>query len=170
MISSLGSRLKSAEGKGKKRPVIMNSGILRPSTSPEIGGRKRIAGLETAALQAGLEPAHALRRTAVRERIRHDDAARLTLQPVVADRARGVQALLDIALLQNLAHTVGAIGPDAGDAVRLQFDPDRDRVRSPFVAALALGVRGLQNAKLVLHVVADFVSDHVGLGKIPRRV
>ena len=106
----------------------------------------------------------------MRERIRHDAAARLALQAVVADRAGGVQAFLDIAPLQDLAHSVGAIGPDAGDAVRLQFDPDRDRVRSPLVAARALGVRGLQDAELVLHVVPDFVSDHIGLGKIPRRV
>src|SRR3954471_1494698 len=115
MISSLRIHRKLKPGAAEFL-VAAIGGTSRPSTAPEIGGRKRVARLEITALQAGLEPMHPLRRTAMRERIRHDDAARLALQTVVADRAGGVQALLDIAPLQDLAHPVGAIGPDAGDA------------------------------------------------------
>ncbi len=87
----------------------------------------------------------------MRERIRHDDAPRLALQTVIADRAGGIQPLLDIVPFQNLAHAIGAIGPHAREAVRLQFEPDRYRVRAPPVAARALGVSGLQDAELVLY-------------------
>src|SRR5207247_9865894 len=85
-----------------------------------------VAGL--AAVDAAFEPACALCRGAVRERVRHHFAARLPLQGIVADRAGGGQGLLDVAGFENVARLVGMKGPDAGEAVGLQFQPYRQRI------------------------------------------
>ena len=66
------------------------------------------------------------------EAVRGHIAAGLALQPVVADGGGRVQPLLDIALLQDLAGLVGAVGPDAGEAVRLELQPDGELVRLAF--------------------------------------
>ena len=62
------------------------------------------------------------------------------------------------------------VGPDTGEAVGLQLYPDRNRVRPPLVAPGALAVRPLQDAELVLHMMADLMSNHIGLGELPRRI
>src|SRR5689334_2498077 len=72
-----------------------------------------VALLELAAFEAALEPAHALRRAAMGEALRHDIAAGAPLQPVVADRAGSIQSLLDIARLENVACPIGFMRPDA---------------------------------------------------------
>ena len=56
-----------------------------------------VAGIDLPGFHAGAEPAHTLRRTAVREAVGHDRAARLTLQAIVADRGSGGQGFLDVA-------------------------------------------------------------------------
>lgn len=59
------------------------------------------------------------------EGFRSDMTLGLLLQSVVADRGRGRQAFLDVASLQDLPRPVGKMSPDASQAIRLQFDPDR---------------------------------------------
>jgi hypothetical protein len=47
------------------------------------------------------------------ERIRDDIALLLTLDPVVADRAGGIETFFEIALLQIAGRPLGIVGPDA---------------------------------------------------------
>src|SRR5690606_42035230 len=67
----------------------------------------------SAAVQAALEPAHPLRRRAVREGVRHHVALALLLQRVVADGGGRVQAFLDVAGLEDIARLVGLARPQA---------------------------------------------------------
>ena len=56
------------------------------------------------------------------------------------------------------------VGPYAGVAIRLQFDSHLDAVGGGLVAGGQLrGLRLGQGAEQVLHVVTDFVRDHIGL-------
>src|SRR5258708_26255751 len=84
--------------------------------------RQRIAARNLAAIEAGLEPALALFRRAVGEGVGHDVALHLFLQPVVADRGCGLQSLVDVARVEEVAFFLSAVGPDAGEAVGLQLD------------------------------------------------
>ena len=56
--------------------------------------------------------------------------------------------------------------PDAREAIGLQFGPDAERVRSRIAAALALRIHFRENAQQILHVVADFVRDHIGVREL----
>src|SRR6185295_20191825 len=57
----------------------------------EAGGGEGVAVLRAPGIEAALEPAHALRRGAVREGLGHHATLRLLLQAIVADRGGGVQ-------------------------------------------------------------------------------
>src|SRR5580700_12053641 len=91
--------------------------------------RQRIATRNLAAIEAVLEPALALFRRAVGERVGHDIALHLFLQPVVADRGCGLQRLVDVARIEEVAFFLSAIGPDAGEAIGLQLDAHLELVR-----------------------------------------
>ena len=111
----------------------------------------------------------ALRRRAVREGIRHDAALGLALDHVVADLAGGIQAFLDVAVLQAVLHLVVEVRPDAGEAVGLQLHADLQRVGLALVVrALLQLLHLLGDAELQLNVVADFMGDDVGLGEVAR--
>ena len=58
------------------------------------------------------------------ERIPHDIALRLLLDAIVADGARRIQRLIDIAGLEDILGLLRLIGPNAGKAVGLQLDAD----------------------------------------------
>src|SRR5689334_8895778 len=132
------------------------------SRRSELGRVERVALIEAAALEAALEPADALRRGAVGEGVGDDGAARLALQPVVADRGGGVERLLDVSLLEHVAALLGAARPDPGEAVGLKLEPDREPVRVGAAARLLLGrVHLARDAEQRLHVMADLVRDHV---------
>ena len=62
------------------------------------------------------------------------------------------------------------VGPHAGEAVGLQFHAHRQRIRLGLGDALALAVDLAGDAQQVLHVVADLVGDHVGLGEFAADV
>jgi hypothetical protein len=99
------------------------------------------------------------------EGIRHHFAAGLPLQGVVADGGGGVQGRFHVAVFNDVARAVGVVGPDAGEAVGLQLQPHRQGVALAF-GSVALGVVHLvADAHQVLHVVADFVRHHIGLGE-----
>ena len=83
-----------------------------------------------------------------------------------SDGFGGFQAIADIGFVDaDLAVFFEFVAPDAGVAVRLQFDAHGDLVGSGFVAAAHLCVRLAEGAEQVLYVVADFVRDDVGEGK-----
>ena len=126
--------------------------------------------LEAAALQTAFEPTHSLSGATVGECVRYHCAMCLALQAIVSHGAGGVQRRLDVALLDDVLGAVGMIGPDTGEAVRLQFYAYRNRVGPPLLALRALGVRPLQDAELVLHMMADLMGNHIGFGELPGRV
>src|SRR6202167_4603012 len=103
---------------------------------------KRVARLQGSLLIAGHEPSLALFRRTMSEGIRHHAPRRLALQGVVADRGRGRERALDIARLDE-ARTLLllAIGPDAGETIRLQFHPHLKRVGSGLAAGRLLLLR-----------------------------
>ncbi|MFO0841796.1 MAG: malto-oligosyltrehalose synthase [Gemmataceae bacterium] len=126
--------------------------------------------LDAAGLEPALEPAHPLRRRAVRERVGHDPAARLLLQVVVADLVRRVQGRLDVAGVEEVVLPLPVVRPDAGEVVGLQLQPHRHLV----VLGLRHRLPGLVHAGGVaeqpLDVVADLVGDDVGAGELAGRL
>src|SRR5581483_602988 len=121
-----------------------------------------IATLDVAGLESGLEPARTLRRGAVRERIGHGVAARLLLQRVVANLRGGIERGFDVAFLQPMKLRLRAVAPDAGETVGLEFDAHRQTARPLHALAATFEILFLaHDADQVLHVMADFVRDHV---------
>ena len=102
----------------------------------------------------------------MRERVRHDVALGLALQAVVADGSRRTERLLDVPGLQDAAHALGVMGPEARVAVGLEFQPDGELVglgpAQPLLQVAHLPGRAQQ----VLDVVADLVGHHVGPGEV----
>jgi len=97
----------------------------------------------------------------VGEFVGHDAAGLHFLQMVVADGGSGVHCGFDVALLEEVA-LFGGIGPDSGVAIGLELDADGDgvghfRIVFDFLADFSLDARDF------LHVVADLVSNYVGL-------
>ena len=84
---------------------------------------ERVALVHVAALEAGREPALALRGGAVRPLVGVDLALRLALDAVVADRRRGAQGVVDLRLGDRLEQArLGRVRrPHAGEAVGLQL-------------------------------------------------
>ena len=78
---------------------------------------------QAAALEAALQPLDALGGRAVRERLWHHPALRLTLQAVVANRSRGAKALFRIARLNQIVSR-RVMAPYPRIAVGLQLLPD----------------------------------------------
>ena len=104
---------------------------------------------------------------AMREGVRNDAARHLSLNHVVADLRRRVQCFLDIAGLQAVLHLIVEVRPNARQAVGLQFRANLNLVGSGFVLGAVLQLLHLvENAELVLHVMADFVGDDVGLSEV----
>src|SRR5215467_11334214 len=97
--------------------------------SLELGGRKGVAAVDRALLEAGVEPAHALLGRAVGEAVRNHGAARLTLQAVVADRRGGLERSLDVSRIEERFLLLLPIGPHAGKAIGLQLDLHLQAVR-----------------------------------------
>ena len=110
-----------AGGRGGRCCAALRAPLLDVALEGVAGGR--VAGLE-----AVLEPRHPLLAAPVRERVRVDRAARLLLDPVVADRGGGVQSLLEVARLEQIRLPDGRVRPDPGEAVGLQLEPDREIV------------------------------------------
>ncbi len=123
-----------------------------------------ITGRQTAA-----QLALTLRARAVRECLRHHARLRLMLQPVIADGARRVQPLLEIARFdQRRVVTLSARRPNACEAIRLQLDAHRPH--SPARArAASRRFHLVHDAEHVLHVMPDLVRDHIRLRKVAAR-
>src|SRR3954465_15933041 len=129
--------------------------------------RESIALVRRAAIESAPEPARAIRRGTVRERLRRYPTARHLLELVVADGGSRAKALLRIAGLQHLPLRRG-MAPHARIAVGLQLEPDRERVTLRRVA-LHQALHTLALPEHVLHVVSDLVGDHVRLREVSGR-
>src|SRR5262245_66337190 len=86
---------------------------IRPAL--QLAHLKRVARADLARVEALPEPADALSRAAVGERVGHDVAARLALQPVVANRRGRIQHRLDVALLENMPTEFRVLGTSVGE-------------------------------------------------------
>ena len=103
------------------------------------------------------------------EGIRHDIALGLFLDAVVADGARRIERLLDVAGLDDVLALLGMIGPDAGEAIGLQLHAHLERIGLALVHALPRRLDLIGDAEQLLHVVADLMRDDIGLGEIAGR-
>src|SRR5512132_2129721 len=65
-----------------------------------------------------------------------------------------------------MLNPVGITGPNAGEKIRLQLEPDREPVVFRFADPTARRLHTIGNAEQVLHVMSNFVCDDVGLCKI----
>src|SRR5690349_6968237 len=103
--------------------------------------RERIAVARITLFHAALEPAHALLRRAVRERIGRRIALRLLLEAVVADRGGCGERLVHVARIEE-ALVLHVVPPDARVAVGLQLHANR-------------GAGGAFRGTLPLHAIED---------------
>src|SRR5215208_1458938 len=120
---------------------------------------ERVARGRLAALVADGEPVLALARRSVRPRFGIDPALCPGLDPVVADRGGGVQAVGDVVLGQvgQEAGLRRVIRPDSGEAVGLKLGADGASLCSSATGA------ALQATEQILDVVAVFVGENIGL-------
>ena len=105
----------------------------------------------------------------MRERFGHDAAAPFPLQPVVADGAGRLHALLGVARFDQRARPVGVKRPDAREAVGLKLGRDGDPVGLHRRQARSAVADHVRDPEQVLDVVADLVRDDVGLREVSRR-
>lgn len=118
-------------------------------------------------VETAAEPAHPLRRGAVGKGVRPHLATGLALQVVIADGIGGVQRLLQITRLQPLQTPLGVVRPNSGQAVGLQLLAHQQAVVAfEALATLAGGTDPGRDAEQRLHVMADLMGDHIGLGKV----
>src|SRR4051794_10945649 len=129
--------------------------------------REGIALVRRAAIESSPEPARAIRRGTVRERLRRYPTARHLLELVVADGGGSAKAFLGVAGFQHLPLRSG-MAPHARIAVRLQLEADGERVSLRRVA-LHQALHALALPEHVLHVVPDLVGDHVRLREVSGR-
>ncbi len=104
----------------------------------------------------------------MRKAVRHDGTLGALLQGVISHRRGRGEALIQIAGFENFSRSIGLLGPYAGEAVGLQFNPHRhligsDTARAPFGLRSAIG-----DTQQILYVVPHLVRDDVGTRKISR--
>ena len=88
--------------------------------------------------------------------------------PIFSAALRGVQRFIDIALLEQ--PLLGReVAPDAGEAVCLQFHPHGHLIGFHFAHRLPHLVELGQHANEILDMVADFMSDDIGLREVAGR-
>ena len=97
------------------------------------------------------------------ECVRLWDAPGVALKGVVADLTRGIQGLFNVAGLQQ---SFDVRGPDASQTIRLKLQPHGQRIGLCLVRRSARAVNLTQDAQFVLHMVCNFVRDHIGRSKI----
>ena len=151
----------------RERGPVRGHGRLRREAPARVHrpldrAREGVAGRRAALFVAAREPAAALLGGAVRPRLRVHLALRLLLDAVVADRRGGVEAGVDV-VLRELLDQAGldrVRRPDAGVAVGLELG-----AHGPALRPLPVAADALEDAELVLDVVAVLVRDHVRLGE-----
>src|SRR4051812_2614918 len=94
-------------------------------------------------------------------------ARRRTLQAVVTHRSRGVEAFLDVALLQQ-STLLRRVAPYAGETIGLQLQSHRDRIGRAGIVALETP-RLRIDAQQVLNMMPKLVSKYISLSEVTRR-
>src|SRR5262249_26692710 len=123
-------------------------------------------GSDLSRLQPGHEPARALLRRAMGERVRDDVALGTALQTIVADGGCRLHRRLDVAWLDDTPLLLCVVGPDAGKAVGLQLDPNLEVIGLRLIQASLHLLNLGQDSQQILHMMPDLVRDHVGLREL----
>ena len=126
-------------------------------------GLAQLAGLQPLA-----EPFDPLPGCAMREILGHDIALGQLLQPVIADGHRSSDGFFFVARLQNPHFLISPEGPYTGEIISLELQSYRELILR-IVGQLPM-LRFDANSHQVLHVMADFVCDYIGVGEITRGV
>src|SRR5262245_54564008 len=102
----------------------------------------------------------------MREGVGDDIALAAPLQSIIVDGRSRLHGRLDIAGLDETPLLLRVVRPHSGKAVGLQLDSHLQFIGLDLVhAALRLLYLG-QDSQQILHVVADLVRNHVGLGEL----
>src|SRR5688500_2489262 len=90
------------------------------------------------------------------------------LESIVADSRGSVESLFEVSRFDQIPLTICMMTPDAGKTIGLQLHTYGERVAFLFGHVLLQPMDFLCDAKKILNVMADLVSDDIRLGKIPR--
>ena len=100
------------------------------------------------------------------ECVGHHVALGPSLQTIISDCRSGLQGSLNITRFDELPLCLGAVRPDAGKAIGLQFHSHLQRIRLSLVHSTLRFLHLGQYSQLVLNVVTDLVSHHIRLRKL----
>ena len=89
------------------------------------------------------------------------------LQSVVTNRRGGAESLFKVSMLDQVPSLLGMIAPHAGIAIGLKLHTNRQGIAFGFRRLSLETVHFFRDAEQVLHMVADLVRNHIGLGKVP---
>ncbi len=132
-------------------------------------GTESVAIFHAAGLQAAFQPVSPLLAGAVSESLLVDTPPCPFLQPVITNGGRSTQAFFHITRFHPVVFLVGVMRPHPGQAIGLQFLPDRIAVGFSATAGAGLHLAYLAfSSGEVLHVVTDFMADHIRPGKVTR--
>src|SRR5262245_24708789 len=65
-----------------------------------------------------------------------------------------------------MLHPVSVTGPNSGQKICLQLKPDRELIVFSFTKPAARCLHAIADAEQILHVMTNFMRDHVGLCEI----
>jgi hypothetical protein len=105
----------------------------RDIVSSNLLGTKRIAIRDLSGFQAGHKPASPLCRSTVGECVGHNVTLSSPLQSIVSDGRGCLQGSFYITGLDELPLCLGAVCPDTGKTIGLQFHSDLQRIRLSLV-------------------------------------
>ena len=97
------------------------------------------------------------------ESVGYDVALRSSLEAIVTDGGRRLHGRFDVARLKETPLFLRVISPHSCEAVCLQLDPDLQLIGGDLIHATLRFLYLWQKTEQILHVVADFVSDHICL-------
>jgi hypothetical protein len=132
-----------------------------------LGDVKGIARGRVSPIKPTLEPVTALTSRPVRERFQHHRSGFQSLHRIVCQRMSCAQRLLDVFRFQftnrSLPHPRC---PNPSQTVGLQFDANTKLIYLLRITSRLHSLSSIFNTDQVLHMVAHFVRDHVGLCEI----
>jgi hypothetical protein len=99
----------------------------------------------------------------VGECVGHHVTLGTSLQAIISDGCSRLKGSLDITRFDELPLCLGAVGPDAGKAIRLQLHSDLQGIRLSLVHSALRFLHLGEYPKLVLNMVANLVGDHISL-------
>ena len=88
------------------------------------------------------------------------------MESVIANRGGRAHRFFDIAGFDNALGPVGITGPNAGQKICLQLEPDRELIVFRFTDPTARRLHTIGNTEQILNVMSNFVRYDVGLREI----